>query len=231
MKFSGSSLTCSGQNNSQELRKLFLVPIDDVDLNPQHCLELLQLLRTFSPPQELFFLLMGQYELVQRCVELKMASQYAQLHKAADTLSDPDCGTLRQEVRRVAILNLRKMVPPHALCEIPARLNLQAAIDFRPIVTPVDKPPEDIGELLWKIDIRTSRGDVHHRFSTLGHLLLSPYEQPTRTETIGAGSVCMDTVLRSASAQSFLSTPGSIYGWSLSRKTTSGVCFIFWIAA
>jgi hypothetical protein len=55
---------------------LFLIPIDDVDLNPRRCTELLRLLRTYSPPRELFFLLMGQFELVEHIVERSMTADF-----------------------------------------------------------------------------------------------------------------------------------------------------------
>ena len=63
-------------SNRQRPRPLFLIPIDDVDLNPRRCTELLRLLRTYSPPRELFFLLMGQFELVEHIVEQSMTADF-----------------------------------------------------------------------------------------------------------------------------------------------------------
>lgn len=152
--------------------RLFLIPIDDIDLNPAHCLELLQLLRTFSPPRELFFLLMGQYELVERCVELNMAAQFNTLYTKAGKLAAPDEDSLRQEVHRVAVLNLRKMIPPHARCEIPARIRLDTVLNFRPLATGDDKDLFTLGELLSKARL-PSNGKRPSRYQTLLDLLLT----------------------------------------------------------
>lgn len=54
---------------------LFLVPVDDVDLNPERCLELLRLLRTYSPPQ-IFFLLMGQFDIVESIVRQSILREH-----------------------------------------------------------------------------------------------------------------------------------------------------------
>jgi hypothetical protein len=64
------------QGSRKGRRPLFLVPIDDVDLNPKRCMELLRVLRTYSPPRELFFLLMGQFELVEHIVEQSMTADF-----------------------------------------------------------------------------------------------------------------------------------------------------------
>lgn len=119
-------------------RTLFLVPIDDVDLNPPHCLELLQLLRTFSPPRELFFLLMGQYSIVEHCVQQKTEN----LHKASGE------APIDLHIRTTATLNLRKMIPQHARCTLPERLTITDAYHFSPLLENTGKAPTPLLALL-----------------------------------------------------------------------------------
>ncbi len=140
-------------------RRLFLVPIDDVDLNPRHCLDLLQLLRSFSPPAELFFLLMGQFELVERCVELQIAGQFAKLYREAKDLSGLQRDQFQQEIRRIALLNVRKMIPPHTLCTLPHRLELTDILSFRPLGHSASNSTYTLQQLLESIPLYTLSGE------------------------------------------------------------------------
>ncbi|MCA9023356.1 MAG: hypothetical protein KDA74_24575, partial [Planctomycetaceae bacterium] len=116
----------SDQNNRK--RHLFLVPVDDVDLNPKRCLELLRLLRSYSPPQ-LFFLLMGQFDLVKSIVKLSMAKEYDEIRAHKSEYSGATDKVLQREIAEVSAANLQKMVPN--VIELPP-LSIDDIMRFRP---------------------------------------------------------------------------------------------------
>lgn len=153
---------------------IFLIPIDDVDLNPDRCLELLQLLRAFSPPRELFFLLMGQYALVETIVKLQMASDFGELRKQGIELSTVASETLKNDVAGVAGANVRKMIPPHSVIALPSTLTLSAILAFSPLgKSKHDAPAHEIptlSNLFWKVPLRAADGSVS-RYPSLGALL------------------------------------------------------------
>ena len=116
-----------GGSSSDEPNHLFLVPVDDVDLNPERCLELLRLLRTYSPPQ-MFFLLMGQFDLVESIVKQSILHEYAgggnpQMLKQ----SNPN---LCRELTEIASANLQKMIPVRVILQ---SLSRKAILDFHPL--------------------------------------------------------------------------------------------------
>ncbi|MCY2966792.1 MAG: hypothetical protein NT069_24710, partial [Planctomycetota bacterium] len=126
------TLKRSSRVKSGDGQLLFIVPIDDVDLNPHRCLELLRLLRTFSPPRELFFLLMGQYDLVESIFKLQIAADFGKVHKEGDGLLTLSKKTLQNDLAAVSAANVRKMIPPHARVDLP-KLSLADVLEFRPL--------------------------------------------------------------------------------------------------
>lgn len=126
-------------------KHLFLVPVDDVDLNPTRCLELLRLLRSYSPPQ-LFFLLMGQFDLVKTIVKMSMASEYARLRVAQMPTSRTAEERLERDLAEVAAANLQKMVPD--VIELPS-LAINEIMAFRPLGTSPDAKP--LGDLFAEV--------------------------------------------------------------------------------
>jgi tetratricopeptide (TPR) repeat protein len=100
-----------------------------------------------------------------------MAAQFNTLYTKAGKLAAPDEDSLRQEVHRVAVLNLRKMIPPHARCEIPARIRLDTVLNFRPLESGKETASQTLGELLSLARLPSGgRHDVP--FRTLRDLLL-----------------------------------------------------------
>ncbi|MBI3861219.1 MAG: tetratricopeptide repeat protein [Planctomycetia bacterium] len=111
---------------------LFLVPIDDVDLNPARCVDLLRLLRSYSPPQ-LFFVLLGQYDLVEQIMKLKMADEYYNVHPRLEALPVVPVEELTKELVEVAASNVRKLVPPSGRIEL-ASIGIGQIMEFRPLL-------------------------------------------------------------------------------------------------
>ena len=70
--------TEGAERRGDEMRRLFVLPIDDVDLNPTRSLELLRLVRTFSVPH-LFLLVMGQLSTTQLVIEMNTLAEFSKL--------------------------------------------------------------------------------------------------------------------------------------------------------
>tara|TARA_R110002111_G_scaffold240269_1_gene301951 strand:- start:4673 stop:8563 length:3891 start_codon:yes stop_codon:yes gene_type:complete len=117
-----------GSNSGKGKRHLFLVPVDDVDLNPKRCLELLRLLRSYSPPQ-LYFMLMGQFDLVKSVVNLSMANEYDQVRPLKAVRHATPDKILERKIAEVAAANLQKMVPD--VIKLPI-LSIEEIMEFRP---------------------------------------------------------------------------------------------------
>jgi hypothetical protein len=61
---------------------IFVLPVDDVDLSPFRCLELLQLLRMIAMPR-LFALVLGDVRIAEAVMKIQLSGQYARLAKGA----------------------------------------------------------------------------------------------------------------------------------------------------
>lgn len=132
----------------KNINHLFLVIVDDVDLNPVRCLELLRILRAYSPPQ-LFFLLLGQYELVESIVQMQIASEFAAVHSNHSQITSVDDSHLRQQLAEVSLANLQKMVPQ--VVEL-RELELSQIMDFQPSDLEGTEA-KSLGDLLQEIEI------------------------------------------------------------------------------
>lgn len=154
---------------SRKTGQLFLVPIDDVDLNPSRCLDLLRLLRSYSPPQ-FFFVLLGQYDMVEQIVKLKTTSEYNEL-KGHDWWTQNARSALRDKLAEIATANLRKMVPPGNLVELPP-IGPNAIFSFRPLTGEREKPieTESLGALFGTVTLPVAPGSPQ-QFPRLDALL------------------------------------------------------------
>ena len=131
---------------------LFLVPIDDVDLNPVRCVELLRLLRSYSPPQ-LFYLLMGQYDLVDSIMKLQIHSEYQRVRGSGSGKLPVKKADLIRRIAEVASANLRKLVPPSQVVELSV-MPLSDILDFRPLTEDRSEPKlPTLGELFAQVKI------------------------------------------------------------------------------
>jgi len=117
------------QEKSKKCKYLFLVPIDDVDLRPDRCLELLRIVRTYSPKQ-MFFLLMGQWELVETIVKLQMSRSYLDVQGSRNELSAVPADKLKRQLSEVAAANAQKMIPDRI--ELP-EIAVSEILDFVPL--------------------------------------------------------------------------------------------------
>src|SRR5204863_2689793 len=86
-------------------RRLFVLPVDDVDLNPQRCLELLQLFRTISSPQ-LFLIVLGDFALTEMVVRQRTCSEFG-VQPTKESENEDSTGKAAQ----VSAATLRKCGP------------------------------------------------------------------------------------------------------------------------
>ena len=69
---------------------LFVLPIDDFDLNPSSCLKLLRMLRMVSVPR-LFTLVLGDFEIVRTVMNLRFSEEFARVDKQIKSGCTPAC--------------------------------------------------------------------------------------------------------------------------------------------
>lgn len=89
---------------------IFIVPIDDVDLTPTRCLELLRVVRMLSTPR-LFFLIVGNIRNAEEMLRLQCEGELAALAGIMATSKTSD--RIRSTSAQISSNHLRKLVPPH----------------------------------------------------------------------------------------------------------------------
>lgn len=109
---------------------LYILPIDDFDLNPTRCLELLRLIRMLNVPQ-LFTIVLGNYTTTHKVLHVKLTGEFAGVAKIqlkADDLNH----SIHRDHQSTAADSLRKLIP------IGQRIHLRnmtraEALKFRPV--------------------------------------------------------------------------------------------------
>jgi hypothetical protein len=119
---------------------LFVLPIDDFDLNPSMSLALLQLLRMISVPR-LFTLVLGDLRVAEIIANLKVSSDLATVAETAahtNLLSMPS-GVITAMGADLAANLLRKLIPPGQRIQL-RHLDLVEALNFRPLSSSDPEP-------------------------------------------------------------------------------------------
>lgn len=140
--------------NSDIDEPLFVLSIDDFDINPAICLPLLRLLRLISVPR-LFIIVLGDIEIATVMLNLKVSGDVGQVvspvtgKENSEMLSIPptDIGGVCGEI---AFNALRKLVPPSQRISLD-RLNQERSLDFQPLGSTENRTLKD---LLSEVDIR-----------------------------------------------------------------------------
>ena len=118
---------------SSEVRDpLFVLPIDDFDLNPPACLLMLRMLRMISVPR-LFTVLLGDLRVARVVLNLKLSSDIAGVGRGVHV---NQVSVEPSEVARcageVADNALRKLAPPSQCIQL-GRYDMPGGLQFRPI--------------------------------------------------------------------------------------------------
>jgi hypothetical protein len=120
---------------------LFVLAVDDLDLNPPDCVPLLELLRAAHSPH-LVVVMIADLDLLQLIMRLKYRSDLAELARPADL--DPDD---RSRSDALAENALRKHLPPHQRVTL-SRVDPAHALEFRPFGSTGPVLGELIGEVV-----------------------------------------------------------------------------------
>jgi hypothetical protein len=86
---------------------LFVLPVDDFDLSPGHCLELLRLIRMMTTPR-LVFVVAGNIRMAETVLRLKSEGDLS----ALAGIGAPRANDLLERASEIAANNMRKLVPP-----------------------------------------------------------------------------------------------------------------------
>jgi hypothetical protein len=134
---------------------IFLVPIDDLDLNPCLCTELLRLVRSIYAPR-LFLLVMGDLDMARISLQLRIAKDFDRI-SPRDTLLPLTETELRRKIVDVSSRNFQKLVPPGQQSELKSTTLLEGLV-FSPFLAPGIEPsssdaPRSMADLLESIEL------------------------------------------------------------------------------
>jgi hypothetical protein len=167
------STSCETQRRAYRER-LFLVTIDDLDLNPSRCVEVLRLLRAFSPSRSLFFLCLGQIKLVDDILRMSIAADFQEITACCEAFTTLDKKSFEYRLTEVAVANLRKMIPPQNRIELESELTVSNIKDFRPLGIPNSAT---LADLMKCIPILDESGAQDEKFPTLYSLVFGSLNQ------------------------------------------------------
>ena len=108
---------------------IFLLPIDDFDLNPRRSLDLLRLLREIGNSR-LFPLVLGDVEVARLVLDLKMQGELGSVLKGGK-LSQEQLAELGRESKGLATEAIRKLLPPDQRLYL-EKLSLEETLNFSP---------------------------------------------------------------------------------------------------
>jgi len=120
---------------------LFVLPVDDFDLNPAICLDLLRMLRLISVPR-LFTIVLGDLNVAATVFALKLSNDLGSIVKSGEInpnmlAIDPEVvGTLAGDVAANA---LRKLLPPGQRVEL-QEMKISEALNIRPLGADLAEP-------------------------------------------------------------------------------------------
>ncbi|BBL71394.1 hypothetical protein [Methylogaea oryzae] len=104
---------------------LFVLPVDDFDLAPAHCLELLRLIRMITTPR-LFFVIAGNTRIAESVLKLRTEGDLLRLVEGKPS----DSNEMQERAAEIAANNMRKLVPPGQRAML-KRLRLEEALRIR----------------------------------------------------------------------------------------------------
>jgi hypothetical protein len=125
-----------GQSNKIS-NPLFILPIDDFDLNPVVCLELLRILRMLSVPR-LFTLMLGDLEMVDVVLNLKISNDLNSIcPQIREEMLSITSSYVAMTAGRVAADSIHKLLPPMQCIQLRPMHSFEA-LNFCPLNEPSD---------------------------------------------------------------------------------------------
>jgi hypothetical protein len=123
---------------------IFVLPVDDIDLNPTRCLELLRLVGSMRSPR-LVILLIGDFEVARQVVNISYLKELGDLLPDHSAPSDGIRKSVDDMAFRLGAEAIRKRLPPHQRLRI-ENISISEAMNF-----PKDGSIANIGDLLDKL--------------------------------------------------------------------------------
>lgn len=106
---------------------IFVVPVDDFDLAPTRCQELLRIIRMITTPH-LFFLIAGNSRIAEDVLRLQNHGELALL--AGSILQDEEMQLVRARAIEISANNMRKLVPPEQRARL-EEVRVEEALQMR----------------------------------------------------------------------------------------------------
>lgn len=132
------------------INPLFVLPVDDFDLNPIRCVELFRLLRMISVPR-LFIVILGDIEMVHKIFQMQIGNELSLVgfQTPLVPLGNRELSrSFSTYVSEISANAIRKLIPPINIIELELPY-AKEGLDFKPF-----ENQESIGELLKKIPVQ-----------------------------------------------------------------------------
>jgi hypothetical protein len=112
---------------------IFVLPVDDLDLNPVRCLEVLRLLRMINVPR-LFILVLGDLNIIEIVLNLKQSGEMIDTagKSLSRRISDAEYGSIKKHVSAVVYNVMRKLLPPGQRVKIEP-MQVWDALNYKPL--------------------------------------------------------------------------------------------------
>jgi hypothetical protein len=136
-------------SRGQVSNPVFVLPVDDFDLNPARCLDLMKLIRMARVPR-LFTLVLGSQDMAQRVFKQKIIGDLMAVRGQTES-PDEEILKLASEVSAKAI---RKLFPPSQRVEL-SGLSVAEALDFRPL-----DQSETLEQILGRLQAPAAKRDI-----------------------------------------------------------------------
>jgi hypothetical protein len=130
---------------------IFVLPVDDLDLNPVRCLEVLRLLRMVNVPR-LFILVLGDLNIIEIVLSLKHSGELiSAAGKYSSRISEDEYISIRKQANSVAYNVMRKLLPPGQRIKIEP-MQVWDALNYKPL-SPNSTSLTALHQLLDKVTI------------------------------------------------------------------------------
>jgi hypothetical protein len=165
---------------------IFVLAVDDLDLNPVRCLEVLRLLRMINVPR-LFILVLGDLNMIEIVLSLKHSGELiSAAGKYSSRISEDEYTSIRKQANSVAYNVMRKLLPPGQRIKIEP-MQVWDALNYKPL-SPNSTSLMALHQLLDQVKIsldaisqggkpKMSNGE---EVKTLWDFLFYPYPYPNR---------------------------------------------------
>jgi hypothetical protein len=165
---------------------IFVLPVDDLDLNPVRCLEVLRLLRMVNVPR-LFILVLGDLNMIEIVLSLKHSGELISADgEYSSRISEDEYTSIRKQANSVAYNVMRKLLPPGQRIKIEP-MQILEALNYKPL-WPESTLLPSLHLLLKKIKIKLkaiSQEEMpenrdHEKVDNLWDFLFYPIPYPNR---------------------------------------------------